>query len=90
MKHHSQYVIPYKGLKDGLHLFDFKVDDLFFESFENSEVEKGNVNIHVTLHKKPTILEFLFELNGEVFVPCDRCLDPVLMGVEYQAPFYVK
>lgn len=90
MKRQSQYVIEYKGLRDGLHHFDFKVDDAFFESFEESEIESGNVNIHVTLNKKSTILEFLFELKGDVVVPCDRCLDPVKMEVEYQAPLYFK
>lgn len=90
MKRQSQYVIAYKGLKDGLHLFDFKVDDLFFESFEESEIEKGDVNIHVSLNKKPTILEFLFEIDGRVTVSCDRCLDPVELEIEYEAPLYVK
>ena len=90
MKRQSQYVIAYKGLKDGLHLFDFKVDDLFFESFEESEIEKGDVNIHVSLNKKPTILEFLFEIDGKVTVSCDRCLDPVELEIEYEAPLYVK
>jgi uncharacterized metal-binding protein YceD (DUF177 family) len=90
VKRQSQYVIAYKGLKDGLHLFDFKVNDEFFEAFENSEVEKGNVDVRVTLNKKTTVLEFMFDLKGKVFVPCDRCLDPVEMEVEYQAPLFVK
>lgn len=90
MKCQSQYVIAYKGLKDGLHLFDSKVDDKFFEAFEESEIEKGNVDVNVTLNKKPTVLEFTFDIKGKVFVPCDRCLDPVEMEIEYQAPLYVK
>lgn len=90
MKRQSQYVIPYKGLKDGLHHFDFKVDDSFFESFESSEIEKGKVEIHVTLNKKSSVLEFLFELNGTVSVACDRCLDPIDMDIDYEAPLYVK
>jgi uncharacterized metal-binding protein YceD (DUF177 family) len=77
-------------LKEGLHHFDFKVDDSFFESFEESEIEKGNVDIHVTLNKKPSILEFLFEVRGTVSVPCDRCLDQIEMDIRYEAPLYVK
>ena len=42
------------------------------------------------MNKKSLILEFLFELEGKVFVPCDRCLDPVDIEIEYQAPLYVK
>ncbi len=90
VKHQSQYVIAYKGLREGLHLFDFKVDDSFFEKYENSEIEKGNVEVHVTLNKKTTILEFLFELNGEVYLPCDRCLKPFSLEIDYEAPLYFK
>jgi uncharacterized metal-binding protein YceD (DUF177 family) len=90
VKRQSQYVIAYKGLREGLHLFDFKVDGLFFESFESSEIESGDVDIHVTLNKKSTVLEFLFEFKGEVTVPCDRCLDPISLEIEYEAPLYIK
>jgi uncharacterized protein len=90
VKRQSQYVIAYKGLKDGLHLFDFKVDDKFFESFENSEIEKGDVDVHVTLNKKTTMLEFEFQMDGKVTVPCDRCLDPFELEIEYEAPLYIK
>lgn len=90
VKCQSQYVIAYKGLKEGLHLFDFKLDDSFFELFENSEVEKGNVDIHVTLNKNISILEFIFELKGIVSVPCDRCLELVEMNIEHQTPLFIK
>ena len=90
MKRQSQYVIAYKGLKDGLHPFDFKVNDLFFESFEDSEITKGDVDIRVTLNKTPTMLEFEFVLDGKVFVSCDRCLDIIDMDIEYEAPLYFK
>lgn len=90
VKRQSQYVIAYKGLKDGLHLFDFKVDAKFFESFENSEIEKGDVDVRVSMNKKTTMLEFEFQIEGKVTVLCDRCLDPVEIEVENEAPLFVK
>lgn len=90
VKRHSQYVISYKGLGDGLHLFDFKVDDSFFDEFENREIEKGNVDVQVSLNKKPNIFEFLFDLKGSVTVNCDRCLDPLEIEIEYKAPLFIK
>ncbi|NJO68670.1 MAG: DUF177 domain-containing protein [Bacteroidetes bacterium] len=90
MKRQSQYVIAYKGLKDGLHLFDFKVDDKFFEAYENSEIEKAAVDIRITMNKKPSVLEFEFKLEGRVSVPCDRCLDLFALDIEYEAPLFIK
>ena len=40
MNYLSQYTIPFSGLKEGKHLFDFSADHRFFAGFEESEIEK--------------------------------------------------
>lgn len=90
MKSNRQFVIPFKGLKIGKHDFVFDVGDKFFDEIEESEITKGNVHVEVTLDKKTTMLDFSFQLKGNVMVPCDRCLDDVEMPVEYEAKLYVK
>ncbi len=90
VKRHSQYVIGYKGLSNDLHQFDFKVGDKFFEDFENSEIQKGDIDVHVILNKKTLILEFEFDLHGKVLLTCDRCLDEFEMDIEYHTVLYAK
>lgn len=36
------------------------------------------------------MLEFEFELSGEIWVLCDRCLDEFLLPIEYHTKLFVK
>lgn len=71
----SQYVIPFSGLNEGKHLFDFSADMRFFAGFDESEIEEGNVHIHIELEKRSTYMRLNFFLSGEVELVCDRCLE---------------
>lgn len=72
----SDFVIPFVGLKTGVHEFEFVVDDAFFEAIEYSVIQQGNVLVTLHLEKKETMLIGDFSLKGSVRVPCDRCNDP--------------
>lgn len=90
MKYLSQYTIPFSGLKEGKHLFEFSADQRFFAGFEESEVKKGLVSIQVELEKRTTYLRLTFMLQGEVELICDRCLEPYLQPIESQNELLVK
>ena len=79
MNYLSQYTIPFSGLKEGEHLFDFIADDRFFAGFEESEITKGSVAVQVKLEKRSTYLRLSFALKGEVELICDRCLADSIM-----------
>ncbi len=85
-----QYTIPFKGLKEGKHDFNFVVDNSFFEQFESSEVKKGLVNIQVELIKHSLFLELQFDINGKITVDCDRCLEPFVTRITHQAMLYIR
>lgn len=90
MKSNLQFVIPFKGLKVGRHEFAFEIGDKFFEDFSGSEIAKGEVNVSLSLIKRVNMLEFEFELSGNIWVLCDRCLDEFLMPIENEAKLFVK
>lgn len=77
----SRFVIPFSGLKTGIHLFEFQVDDSFFELFEYPEVKGGNVTVKVSMDKHENMLVLDFSLEGTVLVECDRCLGLFYMPV---------
>jgi uncharacterized protein len=85
-----QYAIPFKGLKEGRHDFNFVVENSFFEQFESSEVKKGVVNVHLELIKHNLFLELQFDINGKITVNCDRCLEPFVIRITHQAMLYVR
>lgn len=84
-----EYIIPFVGLKIGVHEFEFDITDAFFEEFEYSIVKSGDVKVHLQLDKKETMLVGQFQLEGSVNTECDRCGDPVKIDIdgEYQLIF---
>ena len=70
----KHFVIPFHGLKEGVHHFDYDIDKRFFESFEYAEINNGKVNVIVELTLQERMLIFDFEIDGYVEVKCDRCL----------------
>ena len=48
MKALKEYNIQFVGLKEGEHIFNYEIDNKFFDAFNYEEFESSNVN--VTLH----------------------------------------
>jgi len=71
----KDYVISFRGLKMGNHEFDFQITDSFFEAFEYSRTQKGNIALKVILNKAENMLKLDFFFKGSVEVICDSCGD---------------
>lgn len=77
-----EFVIPFIGLKPGIHSFEFEINDTFFEGLEYSIIHSGDVHVTLELDKKETMLIGDFSIEGKVKTNCDRCNDPVDVEVE--------
>ncbi len=75
MDYLKQFVIPFSGLKPGVHYFDFEVNDQFFTKFEYSEIKRGNIRIDLKFTKQERMFILDFRIKGVVEVVCDRCLE---------------
>ena len=73
----KEFVIPFVGLKQGVHEFNFEIGKAFFESIEYSIVLEGNVYVTFLLDKKETMLIGDYTIRGTVKASCGRCNDPV-------------
>jgi uncharacterized metal-binding protein YceD (DUF177 family) len=78
----KEFVIPFVGLKQGVHEFNFEIGKAFFESIEYSVVHEGNVDVTFLLDKKETMLIGDYTIRGTVKASCGRCNDPVEVEVE--------
>jgi len=85
-----KYVIPFAGLKEGRHEFEFDVDDSFFDHFDSSEIKEGKLGVKVILVKNPQVLELNFNIEGLVKTICDRCLDEFDLPMIYQGKLFFK
>ena len=71
MKPLKAYDIQFVGLKLGKHIYDYEINQTFFEYFEFDEFNTINVNLNIHLEKKTTLLELNFSGNGSVNINCD-------------------
>lgn len=82
--------IPFRGLEEGKHEYEFSIDDKFFENFPEGEVKEGRLTAFVELIKRSTGMESTFNISGKVKVPCDRCLEEYLENIEYSGKLFFQ
>jgi len=90
VKNLTQYSIPFKGLNDGLHELTFKVNADFFQHFEESYLEDGNVEIKVNLDKRPSMMVLDIDFSGTVKTLCDLCGDEGDLPIDGTEQILVK
>lgn len=71
MKRLKEFIIPFVGLKEGEHTFEYQIDKTFFDAFSFDEFNEVNTVATVILTKKATLLELSFLIKGTVNIPCD-------------------
>ena len=84
------YSIPIRGLNNGVYEYDFVVDSTFFEAFEQSPIEKGKVDVHMVLDKRPDGYSLQFSFEGTIASICDRCLASINLPVNGENVLLVK
>jgi len=84
------YAIPIKGLKDGLHKFEYAIGAGFFKAFENPPVQEADVQLTLTLDKKHDLIVLLFDFEGRVSTVCDRCLADIQLPISGHDQLLVK
>lgn len=67
----KEFTIPFVGLKQGKHHFEFSIDQTFFTHFEFNDFDQASLKGQLTLDKKTSFLELHFELKGHVLLACD-------------------
>ncbi len=82
MSRNDDTTVRFCGLKPGRYSYVFKLDDTFFERYENDELRGGNVVIKAEMGRLEHNLMFHFHLEGELTTWCDRCLGELRVPVE--------
>ena len=86
----NQYIIHFKGLRDGKHDFDFQITNEFFEENSTLDIKSGDLSIKVLLAKHASFLDLHVDMEGEVNIQCDRCLENFDYPIHYQSQLFVK
>ncbi len=90
MKKFKEFEIPFVGLKQGKHQFDFEIKKKFFDAFEFDEYNNADVKVKLILDKKSNMLELTFENKGSVNVNCDLSNEPYDQKIKGKLHLLVK
>jgi DUF177 domain-containing protein len=86
----DHFTIPVAGLSDGLHEFNFSIGDDFFQCFEESPLECGQLEVNLRFDKEHSMYELAFDIKGTVVTTCDRCLEEFDFPIEDRQHLLVK
>lgn len=90
MRPFKAYDIQFVGLKLGEHIYEYDIDNTFFEQFEYDEFNSVNLKITLKLEKKTTLLELHFVVQGHVNVDCDLTNEPYDQPLDADFKLVVK
>lgn len=90
MSEQNTIIIDLGRLEQGRHELNYTLDDAFFAGLDQDEVLSGNVNAKVLVNASVDTFQVRVELEGEVNVTCDRCLDPVAEPVQAEDDILIK
>ena len=84
------YKIDLKGLMEDERVFDFDLNDDFFQSLDGSQLEHGTLHVSVSIRKMTGFFDLQFHTVGSVTVSCDRCLDDMEQPIVADNTLIVK
>lgn len=73
MSHRREYEIAFVGLKPGVHVYDYRLEDKFFKHYGEQDFTNCIANVKLSLDKKNGFMQLKFDIDGTVDVACDRC-----------------
>jgi uncharacterized metal-binding protein YceD (DUF177 family) len=73
MNSRRAFEIAFVGLKPGVHEFEYRITDRFFEAYQQQDFEHCDVLVRLFLEKNQGFMMLRFEVTGTVDVSCDRC-----------------
>ncbi|MGB7393163.1 MAG: DUF177 domain-containing protein [Pricia sp.] len=90
MRKQKEFSIPFTGLKQGKHHFEYSIDNAFFESFGYDEFNGADIVLKIILKKMSTMLEFEMFAEGTVNVDCDLTSEPYDQPIAAELELVVK
>ena len=86
----EEFRLRISGVENGKHSFSIDCDNTFFELAEIPDLHEGLVKLQILMDISDKIIKLDFLFKGQVTLPCDRCLDPVHVALDFTDNLLVK
>ncbi|MFI5156856.1 MAG: YceD family protein [Chitinophagales bacterium] len=73
MSSRREFEIAFVGLKPGIHEFNYRIQDRFFEAYQQQDFRHCEAQVNLKLDKNNGFMLLKFEVSGKLEVICDRC-----------------
>jgi uncharacterized protein len=90
LKEIHRYDIGIAKLSNKKHQYEFDLDKSFFELFDQSIINGGNLKAEITLDKTELLLTLDFSIRGDLTLTCDRTLEEFAYPVEINETLLVR
>ncbi|MBQ8050555.1 MAG: DUF177 domain-containing protein [Bacteroidaceae bacterium] len=90
MERSKQFVINLRDQKADKAEYGWTVDDDFFRQVGATEVQRGLVEVTLTVRRTSGAFELTFGLKGHVVLPCDHCMEDMQQPIEAEQTLKVK
>lgn len=77
-------------MRQDVQTFEYLLDNQFFTNIGGEDIQKGKVNVLLTVTRTGGVFNFDFALNGSIVIPCDRCLDDMDYPIDVTSRLIVK
>lgn len=71
MERKSEFMLPFVGLKEGVHHFKYDIENTFFKAYDFNDFFDAKIKVDLTFDKKATLMNLNFKAVGSVEVACD-------------------
>lgn len=90
MSAQSPFILPLRGLGQGLYSYELTVDDDFFATFEATPISRADIQLKLTVDRRTRDMVLHFSFAGTVATNCDRCLAGIDLPINDQRKLIVK
>lgn len=84
------YKLPLKGMPEGEHEYEFALDKTFFDNMECEGIHGSTLKAHVMVTYKHDLYDIKMDVQGQLILTCDRCLDELPWDVDAHYEVTVK
>lgn len=73
MSQRREFEIAFVGLKPGIHIYEYRIEDKFFTHYGEQDFKNCAANVKLSLDKKNGFMQLKFDIDGTLETNCDRC-----------------
>jgi len=90
MGYRRDFEIAFVGLKPGIHVYEYNLDDKFFQEKGCNDLANVKAHVKLSLEKNSGFMLLKFDVGGKADVSCDRCGNPLTMDLWDEFNMVVK